>query len=561
MLTSTTRIRPEPIIKFLNIIPALVLLTGCTQEQPLSRQGVDAITLDALTNHIKELASDAYGGRAPGSPGETLTLAYLEDAFRKAGLEPANGDSYVQAVPLTSVEAINKPDLQFRGGSGEDLTLHYPVDQVIWTRRQITDASVDNSQLVFVGFGINAPERGWNDYATVDVRGKTVVMLVNDPGYATQDPGLFGGNAMTYYGRWDYKFDEAARQGASSAIIVHDTKPAAYPWSTVSSSWTGPQFDRVLKDKGDDLASIEGWITRDNAALLFNKAGLDLTAMYDAAAKPGFTAIEMNLTMSAVIKNEINTINSHNVAALLPGAESPEEVFIFMAHWDHLGTDPNIEGDGIYNGALDNATGTAGLLELAKAFGSLAEKPKRSILFLAVTAEEQGLLGSAFYAANPLYPLKNTVGGLNMDGLNNFGRTRDITVIGLGMSQLDDYLRRQAKAQNRVLKPDAEAEKGYFYRSDHFELSKLGVPMLYPNSGYDHVDKGTDYGIQKSEEYIANHYHRPSDEYDPSWDLTGAVEDLRLYFLTGLDIANSNDWPEWHEGTEFKATRDKQRAD
>ncbi|RLA05033.1 MAG: peptidase M28, partial [Gammaproteobacteria bacterium] len=466
---------------------------------------------------------------------------------------------YRQSVPLTSVEVINTPILIFKGGKADDISLNYPDDQVVWTRKQIKSASIQDSQLVFVGYGINAPERGWNDYAGIDVKNKTVVILVNDPGFATQDAELFNGNAMTYYGRWDYKFDEAARQGAAAAIIVHDTLPAAYPWATVSSSWTGPLFDMVRADKGSSLSSVEGWITKEKASLLFNKAGLNLEEMYQAAKTKGFKAIEMSLTGSASIENKIANVNSQNVVAMIKGSEAPDEIFLYMAHWDHLGTDPTIEGDGIYNGALDNATGTAGLLELAKAYASLDVKPKRSVLFLAVTAEEDGTLGSAYYAANPLYPLAKTVGGLNMDGLNNFGPTRDITVIGQGMSQLEEYLLKNAKVKNRVLNADAEAEKGYFYRSDHFELSKLGVPMLYPNSGYDHIEKGVAFGIEKANEYTAINYHRPSDEYHPSWDMRGAVEDLKLYFLTGHDIANSNDWPEWYEGTEFKAIRDSQR--
>lgn len=522
--------------------------------------GAQAITAQGLATHIEMLASDEFGGRAPASLGEELTVRYLADGFRALGLEPANGDSYSQAVPLTSVEAINKPLLVVSGGDGSDLNLAYSDQQVLWTRRQVEKASISNSEMVFVGYGINAPERNWNDYAGTDVRGKTVVILVNDPGYASQNPELFNGNAMTYYGRWDYKFEEAAQQGAAAAIIIHDTKPAAYPWSTVSSSWTGPQFDRVRDDKGLKLSAVEGWITKDDAIAVFSKAGLDLNSLYEQAKKPGFKSVAMKLTASASLDNKIEHINSRNVAAVLKGSEFPGDVFIYMAHWDHLGTDPTIEGDGIYNGAVDNATGTAGLLELAKAYSSLPERPKRSVMFLAVTAEEQGLLGSAYYASNPLYPLASTIGGINMDGLNNFGRTRDVTVIGLGMSQLEDYLAAQASAQDRVLTPDAEAEKGYFYRSDHFELSKLGVPMLYPNSGYDHREKGREYGMQKSEEYVANHYHGPSDEYDASWELSGAVEDLQLYFHTGLDIINSGAWPQWNEGTEFKAVRDAQRS-
>ncbi len=521
-------------------------------------EGEDAITEADYRRHIETLSSDEFGGRAPASPGEQLTVDYLTDAFSGLGLEPANGDSYIQDVPLASVNAVNKPELFISGGEGEDMNLAYITDQVIWTRKQVKDAAVQDSELVFVGYGIKAPERGWNDYKGVDVRGKTVVMLVNDPGYATQDPELFNGNAMTYYGRWDYKFDEAARQGAAAAIIVHDTLPAAYGWSTVINSWTGPQFAMVLPDKGEDLVSVEGWITLDNAKTLFTKAGLDLKEMYAKAQQPGFRAVPMGLKASATLVNETENVTSRNVAALLKGTEAPDEYFVYMAHWDHLGTDPTMEGDNIFNGALDNATGTAALLEIAKAYSTLPQAPRRSVMFIAVTAEEQGLLGSLYYAAHPLVPLEDTVGGLNMDGLNNFGETRDITVIGLGMSELDNYLKEAAASQEKVLVADREAEKGSYYRSDHFELAKKGVPMLYPGSGYDHKEKGVDYGMQVSQEYVAKNYHRVSDEYDLSWDVSGAMADMKTFFRTGLSVANSEDWPNWEEGTEFKATRDAQ---
>jgi Zn-dependent M28 family amino/carboxypeptidase len=523
-------------------------------------KAVEAMTELEYRRHVETLASDEFGGRAPGSPGEELTVDYLVRHFEQLGLEPGNGDSYTQDVPLAWVEATNKPELVISGGEGEDLSFAYGPDQVMWTRKQVSEASIENSDLVFVGYGINAPERDWNDYEGIDVTGKTVVMLINDPGYATQDPELFNGNAMTYYGRWDYKFGEAARQGAAGAIMVHDTLPAAYGWPTVENSWTGPQFDMVLPDQGEGLASIEAWITRENAEAVFVKAGLNLDEMYENAKQKGFTAVPMPLKASAEIVNQVEKVNSKNVAALLRGSEAPDEIFIYMAHWDHLGTDPKLEGDQIYNGALDNASGTAALMEIAKAYTALPQAPRRSVLFLSVTAEEQGLLGSLYYASNPLFPLQNTVGGLNMDGMNNFGATRDITVVGLGMSDLDDYLAAAAAAQERVVEGDREAEKGYYYRSDHFELAKEGVPMLYPSGGYDDREKGVAYGMEKANEYTEDHYHRVSDEYDLSWDVSGAMEDMEMYFKTGLDVANSDDWPNWKEGTEFKATRDAQMA-
>jgi len=457
------------------------------------------------------------------------------------------------------VTVVNAPALAFNGPGGEELLLDYGPDQVIWTRRQVNEALLDNSELVFVGYGIVAPERDWNDYEGIDVTGKTVVILVNDPGFATQDPGLFNGNAMTYYGRWDYKFGEASRRGAAGAIIVHDTLPAAYGWNTVENSWTGPQLDMVLDNQGAELSAVQGWIQKEHAVTLFEMAGLDLEEMYSAAQKPGFRAVPMELTASARIENDTESVLSRNVAALLHGSEAPEEVFIYMAHWDHLGTDPNLEGDQIYNGAMDNASGTAALMEIARAYTALPQAPRRSVLFLGLTAEEQGLLGSAYYAVNPLFPLENTVGGLNMDGMNNFGATRDITVIGLGMSDLDAYLQAAAAAQERVLEGDRESEKGFYYRSDHFELAKEGVPMLYPRRGYNDREKGVAYGMEKSLEYNRDHYHRVSDEYDLSWNVDGAMEDMEVFFRTGLDVANSDDWPNWKEGTEFRAKRDAQR--
>ena len=518
--------------------------------------GTEAITEAAYRRHIEILASDEFGGRAPASPGEELTVEYLEQNFKSLGLEPANGDSYIQDVPLNWIEVNNNPDLVFNGGEGEDLVLKYATDQVLWTRQQVEQAAIKDSELVFVGYGINAPERGWNDYTNVDVKGKTVVILINDPGYATQDPQLFNGNAMTFYGRWDYKFDEAARQGATGAIMIHDTLPAAYPWSTVTNSWTGRKFNMVLPDKGEKLASVEGWITREGAEALFSKAGLDLDVMYEKAAKPDFSAVHMGLNASAVLTNETEIVNSRNVAAILKGSEAPDEIFIYMAHWDHFGTDPSLEGDQIYNGAMDNASGTAALLEIAKAYAALPQAPRRSVLFLAVTAEEQGLLGSLYYASHPLFPLTKTVGGLNMDGMNNFGSTRDITVVGLGMSDLDDYLAAAAATQERVVEGDRETEKGYYFRSDHFELAKEGVPMLYPKKGYDDRERGVAYGMKKAREFTADHYHRVSDEYDLSWNVSGALDDMKMYFKTGLGVANSEDLPNWKEGTEFRAARD-----
>ena len=527
----------------------------------LVQAAVDTMTEANYRRHVETLASDAFGGRAPGTKGEELTVAYLINHFTEIGLEPANNGVYTQDVPLVGVEVVNQPGLVLRGSDGE-VTLSYGPDQVIGTRRQVETVALENSELVFVGYGINAPERDWNDYAGIDVTGKTVLILVHDPGYATQEPELFNGNAMTYYGRWTYKYDEAARQGAAGAIIIHDTLPAAYGWATVENSWTGPQFNMELGDQGAALSALEGWITREQARTLLARAGQDLDALYEAAAKPGFRAVPLEgLTASAELELDVQRIVSQNVAGVIRGNDAPEEVFIYMAHWDHLGTDESLEGDQIYNGALDNASGTAALMEIARAYKALGEAPRRSVLFLALAAEEQGLLGSRFYASEPLFPLEDTVGGLNMDGMNNFGETRDITVVGLGMSDLDDYLAAAAAEQERFLEADREAEKGYYFRSDHFELAKEGVPMLYPNKGYDDREKGVAYGMEKANEYTEDHYHRVSDEYDLSWVVTGALEDMDTFFRTGLEVANSDAWPNWKEGTEFRAKRDAQMAD
>lgn len=533
-----------------------VLLAGCENAPETSPY---SMTEEALRQHVAVLASDDFGGRAPGTRGEDLTVQYLETAFRDAGLQPVSDSSYVQDVPLVSIETLGAPTLKVSGPS-TDLSFAYRQEQVVWTRKESNTTELNDSEMVFVGYGINAPERGWNDYADIDVTGKTVVMLINDPGFATQDDALFNGNSMTYYGRWDYKFDEAARQGAAAAIIIHQTKPAAYPWATVDSSWTGPQFDTVREDGGATLSLVEGWVTVETADQLFAAADLDRVALSTAAEKSGFTAVPMGLTASTTFTSELKRVTSRNVAALLPGTEASDEAFIFMAHWDHLGTDPSIDGDGIYNGALDNATGTGGLIELARTFATANQKPKRSIIFLAVTAEEQGLLGSAYYGANPLWPLSQTVGGLNMDGLNNYGPTSDVTIVGYGNSELDDIIAEAAKTQGRTVVADAEPEKGYFYRSDHFELAKYGVPMLYPGTGVTHKEKGKAYIEEKNAEYLASRYHKPSDELTDDWTLEGGVEDLELYYLVGRAIVDSEIWPNWREGTEFKAARDAQRS-
>jgi Zn-dependent M28 family amino/carboxypeptidase len=492
-----------------------------------------------------------------------LTVSYLADAFERIGLEPGADGSFFQPVPLVDITVDPATARTVIAGGPRPLELAFGDDVVTWTTRVVETSDVENSDLVFVGYGIVAPEHGWDDYAGVDVTGKTVVILVNDPGYATQDPEVFSGNAMTYYGRWTYKFEEAARQGAAAALIVHQTAPAAYGWETVRNSWTGPQFNLQPEDGNMGRVALEGWLTEESSRAIFEAAGLDFDAHTTRASAPGFRPVEMPLTLDAHVSNALRFSDSRNVVGVLRGSEAPDEYFVYMAHWDAFGTDAAIESrgeDGIYNGALDNASGTAALLELAEAFATLPERPRRSIVFLAVTAEEQGLLGSKHYAANPLFPLSQTVAGLNMDGLSNFGATHDLFVTGYGLSELDGIIETAAVGQGRRIEPDSEPEKGYYYRSDHFELAKMGVPMIYPGPGIDHVELGPEYGEEQNDRYLAERYHMVTDEFDDTWDLSGAVADVQLYYAVGAEVASSDAWPNWNTGSEFRAIRDQSRS-
>ena len=524
-------------------------------DQPVPEAALSAVDADSLHREVAELAADSMLGRPPTGVGAERTVDYLTGAFAELGLEPGNDGSWTQEVPLVSITA--DPAMTRTVGREEGREAYdYGSEFMAWTKRVVDRVELEASEMVFVGYGIVAPEYGWDDYAGLDVEGRTVVMLVNDPGYATGDTALFNGNAMTYYGRWTYKFEEAARQGAAGAVVVHETGPAGYPWEVVSGSWAGPQFD--LRPENDNMhrVRVEGWVTREVAGELFRRAGLDFEEMKSRAAEPGFEPEPLGLWASVTVENTLETATAQNVLGRLPGSERSEEHVIYTAHWDHLGVDPSLEGDTIYNGAKDNATGTAGLIEIARAFTELPESPARSVLFLAVTAEEQGLLGSKHYAQNPVYPLDETAAVINMDGLNVLGPMHDITVVGMGMSELDDYLARAAEAQDRRLRPDPEAEKGFYYRSDHFEFAKVGVPALYADAGVDHVEHGEEWTRERRDEWTTERYHKPADEYDPEWDLRGAVDDLRLFFRVGYRLATGSDFPEWAPGTEFEATRD-----
>ncbi|WP_226704325.1 M28 family metallopeptidase [Microbulbifer elongatus] len=514
-----------------------------------------------LHKHIAILASDKFEGRAPATKGEELTINYLADEFKKLGLKPGATDadgnpSWFQDVPVVEMQIESTP-LAIKG-KGFEKTLQPRTDMVAFTQRQTPESQIKDSPLVFVGYGIVAPENDWNDYAGLDMQGKTAVILVNDPGYATQDKNLFNGNAMTYYGRWSYKFEEAARQGADGAIIIHETGAAGYPWEVVSGSWSGAQISLEAEDNNADRVAVESWITNDAAKSLFSAAGLDLAQEMEAAKQRGFKAKPLNLTASVDLKSKVRTSNSRNVVAKVEGSKYPDEAIIYTAHWDHLGINEHAEGsDHVFNGAVDNATGTAGLLAMARQVSQMEQSPERSLLFVAVTAEESGLLGSKYYAANPVVPLEKTVAGINFDAMGVLGPMRDVIVVGYGNSELEKILEKVAGTQGRYLAPEDHPERGYFYRSDHFSLAKKGVPMLYFDSGTDSFEHGREWAQKKGDEYTAEHYHKPGDEYDPEWNMEGAALDLALGLDIGLALANSRDWPNWYQGNEFRAIRDK----
>ena len=534
-----------------------LVLSGCATVG--TGAGQPQISLDTLKTVTQQLASDEFQGRAPTTAGEEKTVAYLAERFRRAGLQPGNKGSWFQNVPLVETNAT--PTALTVIGGAQPLSFQWRTDMVANSYQVQPSIRLDNSDIVFVGYGINAPERNWNDYAGVDVKGKTVVILVNDPDYETEGlQGPFNGRAMTYYGRWTYKYEEAARQGAAAAFIVHDTRPASYGWNVVQSSWTGPQYN--MDDPGNhmDQSKVIGWLTNEAAQRLFAASGKNLAALTAAAKQPGFKAVPLGLKASIGLTNEIKRQASKNVIGILPGTTRPNEYVIYTAHWDHLGIcDADSTGDNICNGAVDNATGTAGLVALAEAHARVG-RADRSIVFLAVTAEESGLLGSKYYGENPVYPLAQTVGGINMDGLNVAGNTRDLVVIGMGKSELEDYFRRAAADLNLTVKNEPTPEAGYYYRSDHFSLAKFGVPMLYAEGGEDLVNGGPAAGRAAAEDYRANRYHQPSDEYDPNWDWSGALRDLAIYYRIGRELAEGTAWPNWYEGDEFRAIRDRSRA-
>ncbi|MGI8782887.1 MAG: M28 family metallopeptidase [Acidobacteriota bacterium] len=541
--------------------------TAAAPDNPPPQQdlkpALDSIQSADLMGHIGVLASDEYEGRGPGTKGEALTVKYLTEQFTKLGLKPGAPDGgYVQPVPLVGFRAT--PQASFTV-AGQAMTLKSTDQYVAVSRRFIPQVDVEKSEVVFVGYGVVAPEYGWDDYKGVDVRGKTIVMLINDP--AVPDPSdparlsdaMFKGKAMTYYGRWTYKYEIASEKGAAAAIIVHETGPAGYPYEVIAGSWGRENFDIQRPDKNMGRVAVESWISLETAQRLFKLAGQDFEALKEAAQSKDFSPVPLGAQATFHLKNELREVKSANVVARLEGSDPKlrDEHVVYSAHWDHLGRDDKRKGDQIFNGAIDNASGIAGLLELAEAYTKLGRAPRRSILFLAVTAEEKGLLGAKYYAGNPLYPLARTVANVNMDGLNQWGRTRDVVVVGRGNSTLDDVLEEEARAQGRVIVADPEPEKGFFYRSDHFEFAKQGVPALYTDSGVEYIGKPEGYGKRKREEYTQNDYHKVSDDIKADWDLAGGVEDLHLLFAVGYRVSEEPRFPEWKPGTEFKDKREK----
>ena len=545
------------------LVAASVVLIGCSSAPSAPDAALRSFSADRLLGHIRTLSSDEFEGRGPGSKGEQLTIKYLEDQYRSSGLEPGNPDgTYLQSVPLVGITPDKGMKLTLTG-HGRTLEPKFQDDYVAWSKR-VTDTSSIDADLVFVGYGVEAPEFQWDDFKGVDVKGKVIVVLINDPPVpdpsdpAKLDPKTFGGTAMTYYGRWTYKFEKAAQMGAAGCIIIHQTERAGYPWEVVRNSWSGTQFDLATPDKNMGRLAVESWITSDFATQLFRLAGQDLDKLMQAAARRDFKPVALGLHEKLTIHNSLQTIDSHNVIAKITGSDPQlkNTYVIYTAHWDHFGIGPEVNGDKIYHGAVDNASGSAALLEMARAYKQLPTPASRTILFLSVTGEEQGLLGSQYYAEHPLYPLAHTAADINMDGMNVHGLTRDIVQIGRGASTLDEIIEAVAKEQGRVVKTDPEPEKGFYYRSDHFEFAKRGVPAFDPDEGVDFIGKPAGWGLEARRKYTAENYHKPSDKIKPDWDLSGAVQDCQLFFLVGYRIANDSRMPEWKPGAEFKAIRD-----
>ena len=554
----------------LPLLPAIFCVAATLPAQspsaPLPRPAFEAMTADDMLKHIKVLASDEFEGRAPGSKGEELSVKYISDQFKAIGLKPGNPNgTYTQEVPLAGIKSA--PIASFTA-NGQAMPLRFPEDYVASSARLESDINLKDSDVVFVGYGVVAPEYGWDDYKDVDVKGKTILMLINDPAIpdpsnpAALDEKMFKGKAMTYYGRWTYKYEIAAQRGATAAVIIHETEPAAYPYSVVQTSWSKENFELDAPNKNMDQVQVRSWITLDVAKKLITAGGQDFEVLKKQAISKDFRPVPLNAKANFAIKQEVRSFKSHNVVGKIEGMDpkARDEYLLYSAHWDHLGRHPELKGDQIFNGASDNASGVAGLIELARAHVAAKANTKRSILFMATTAEEAGLLGAKWYAQHPLYPLEKTVADINMDGINSWGKTRDIEDISFELTTLGDMLSVAAKREQRVVKPNSLPEKGSFYRADQFEFAKVGLPSIYTNRGQDFIGRPSEWGMQKTNDYIAHDYHQVTDEVKPDWDLSGGIDDLRLLFNIGYELVSTNQWPEWKAGTEFKPARDAMMA-
>mgnify|MGYP001161161403 FL=1 len=532
-------------MKKLSYLFLMFLIAGCTPESEFEK----------YKKHVVTLASDEFEGRAPGTAGGEKTKNYIASHFESLGLSSFGG-SYLMPVNLTGIN-LNVDESYFNlSVNGEMLDLNYRTDVVYGTTRQVEEVAFEDSDLIFVGYGVNAPEYDWNDYK-VDVTGKTVVMLINDPGFELKGTE-FNGKAMTYYGRWTYKFEEAARQGAAGVLIIHETAPASYPWGVVENGWSGEQLNLTFADQNLDRSALEGWITLDLAEQLFAEMGTSYAEMKSLALSKDFQPVAMEgMTLSSKMVNLIRTSDSHNVVGYVEGSEAPEEFVLIMGHWDHMGVDTSIEGDQIYNGAVDNATGTAAVMHMAETFAK--KQPKRSVAFIGLTAEESGLLGSAYLVENAPFEYRNVIGGLNLDAFPAIGKSKDITIIGYGASELEAVLDKHASVQGKYLAPDKSPEAGFFYRSDHINFAKKGIPMIYADPGIDLVNGGIEKGLELAKNYTANDYHKPSDEVRDDWDWEGIEQDMDIFTNFIDDLANSGEYPNWYIKSEFRALRDASR--
>jgi Zn-dependent M28 family amino/carboxypeptidase len=538
----------------------LVFFISCNQNSKSTDASDDlaAFNADTMKHDLAIISSDSFMGRKPFTEGERKTIDYLQKRFKEIGLEPGNGDSYFQAVPMVSIEATAAPKMEVTSGKG-NFSLKAFDEYVIWTDKTDPNISLENTPLIFAGYGVVAPEYHWNDYEGLDVKGKVVLVMVNDPGYWSGDTTLFKGDTMTYYGRWTYKFEEAARQGAKGCLVIHNTRAASYPFSVQQNSFNTSRLQLDNRGKDKKNCDVIGWISEPATNKLFKAAGYDSTLLVKANVR-GFKAVPLNLKASTTMTVKATYDKSYNVIGKIKGTKRPDEVIIYTAHWDHLGIGrPDATGDSIYNGALDNGSGTAGLLELARAFKKMKTPPERSIIFLSVTAEEQGLLGSQYYAENPVYPVDSTVADINMDVLSPFSKTKDMVVIGQGQSDLEDYLKTEVEKTGGYISYDSHPEAGSYFRSDHFNFAKKGIPSLYANGGIDVIGKGKEEGLKRQNDYVAHHYHQPSDNYDPAWTMEGAISNLKLLFNVGKRLAFEDSWPQWKAGSEFKGIREKKK--